>query len=227
MSATFRICIALTVLTVLASGCTIPEFEHPLVAPHEAKPTPFLVGTFRLQNDKKSDFYLQIEPAGENYPEGFIKLVGGKSMEEIEETKTKQVALGFTHKVGDHFFLNMPIAKAKERNHKLKVWIEKWKPEKLAHYQIYGIEKNQNGFTFQFLTNSFFEQSIQSKKKLSGRINERPLPGETDEDFKTDKTAYITSETKELVIFFEENINNGLLEEKGLKFERVKMKPNQ
>ena len=206
---------------VLFSGCTIPLFQHPLVAPSEAKKVDSIYGVYWTQTGSKAKSYEKVESAGANYPPGFIRFFSPNQNDATDDRQSPSAMIGFLEPVGDYYILNVPLTgTGNGEGHGWQDAIkESWDESKVVGYLLFRLKVTKNTLELALLEPEAIEECIKSKK-LDGSIkqNNKLLDDGTTEV--GPKEIIVTSKPDKLRKFFLESIEGAIFSKNNGAFQR-------
>lgn len=202
---------------LLVVGCTVPTFQHPLVSPGESLLPTELSGSYRFLNpEENSDAaYLHVGAAGEEFPRGFVRLIGVNRPADPTAAIKSDTFLGFTRRVGDELILHLPVPKSGNLEQQSTVWAERFDSGEVSAYLLVRIHVTAKGLELTLLNNEFLIQEIRA-----GRLTGTHIPKDPTKMLSADTIA-ITASTEELNAFFAKHVRGDLFTAKAMCFVRI------
>lgn len=229
-----RLLFVLLALSLVASGCAVATFEHPLVDPALATPAPELYGVYRFE-DENTVTYLHIGPAGSretvpgqtdlgSLPSGFVRIVAVGLTEETEGVLDYHAFTGFIEPIGGHYLFHQPLPRDKdEQAHKRQfAWEQGWDEEQVRGYWIARFTVTPEGIELIPWPNVTFLKEQVDAGNLTGTLKQRRSKWVE----VTDVT--VTANKEELRRFFTQHIDGPLFErdsEELIRLKRVERYP--
>ena len=191
---------------VLASGCTIPVFQHPLVDPAKAKACTELHGDYRYVNDDVVQD-VRVRPAGEGYPDGFIEIEMESHPSSEGPVINKQRSVGFIERMEPFLLLHVPGSMMPSRDMKTRE-LPKWDRNADGGYVILRLSMNEGRIVMSDMNVDFIAEQIEAGN-LSGQVKR-----EVDASGKIDSTriqsVMVTAKENKLREFFAKHVGGEL-----------------
>ena len=218
--------LALSILSILFSGCTLTTFEHPIESPEEASVPTELFGLYHGVNAKDyAVCTLLVEPAGEGTPRGVFRY----TMEEQPlNNPEKRTSRGFcmATRFDGSYVIQVPLFDP-EGNPADEPKIERdmWGNPKIFRYIFLRVRLDGDEIELALLDSTFVERAIDQGKvqglvKRSGFVvPNRAAQKTTDSQPQITpepkvESITVTAESDALRTFIRENIDHGLFSEK-------------
>lgn len=214
----------LTVLAVLValSGCAIPEFEHSLIPPEEAKPAPKMFGMYRMVDEQgEIESIVHVGKAGGNYPDGFVRIITIDQKKDPNEELGFESFVGFVAETEGGWILHLPLDHV---DHALlrdeKQSERKWKTSDVESYILLKIVPADEGLEMGITNSNYVAEQIEAGKLAGRAVRKKDENGKETADFESIK---VTAEPKELREFFKQHMDQGLFPEDMGKLERIEI----
>lgn len=212
--------IAALLFLSLASGCTYPIFEQPLVAPDECEGHPELHGVLKVvDHDDDEPAYLHVGSAGDKFPSGFLKFISVHFPGE-ENALESQEFVGFVEQIRGDYILHIPMPDNCTIEQQLEELGYEWNADRVTYYSLLRLTKTDAGYSVAVLDAKLIVSQIKGGK-LEGRAEENVRrPGDT--SLVGFRAVRVTTRSAELKEFFESTPLDEIFEDGVLEFKVVK-----
>lgn len=206
MDSMFRPLLGSLLLTVVA-GCSIPTFEHPLVAPEKAEVPPGTFGLYRAKGtDGDGEGYVHVGPAGGKFPPGFVRIVVVNHPTNATTALESSQFVGFLEPIGMSYLFHLPLPRGEMGlGEQTTVWMEQWDASQLGGYLILRLAPRDGGLGLSMVDSEFVAAEI-TAGRLAGSVTEKQV-GETSVRY---KQILVTATSPQLKVFFTQHIDGPL-----------------
>jgi len=151
------ICLCLAVVAFSSAGCTIPRFQHPLVAPEDSKLPTEMLGVYEKPGEDGNPSIL-VESAGDRFPAGFVRVTESRAAPDPSAKSPPESFVGFFHPQGVNYVFHIPLTKTNQQQQEFATG---WKPELVVGYFLVRLRPTKEGFAVGHANSEFVINEIQ------------------------------------------------------------------
>lgn len=224
--------IVLAAICPLATGCTVPLFEHPLESPDAATIPPRLFGVYKqVDGPDNVAGYLHIGPAGAETPPGVFRFLS--ISQPLDETTPLKASRGFgiATRVGEYHVLQIPVHSGANCDDVPSLDYDAWDHSAVAGFIFARLDITDEHIKLSYIDSGFVESAIEDGRlhgtvERSEKIHTLSIAGADGERVNTTmverktEAILVTADSCTLRPFLLESIDSGMFSGPSVTFKR-------